>query len=212
MMYLPSFFAIACIVCCSEGHVLRGRAATDALSLESWGLAIGDWVAYQQAESEDRDFLMAQLDATESELLKLQHFVDAAGRSASVLAGLQISATPGAKNTSAPAKVAKNGTSPVAKEVVVAVAKKDVVPAAKAAAHSETKKDAADMDPAKLMASLGIPSMKLQGKAALAPMLALLKGLYDDSKQRIAQQNTREEVKEVVCNEGDRAQEEDGRH
>merc|ERR1719426_480556 len=51
----------------------------------------------------------------------------------------------------------------------------------------------AEMDPAKLVASLGIPSLKLKGKAALAPMLAMLKGLYDDSKSRIAQQNTREE-------------------
>merc|ERR1719421_511728 len=49
------------------------------------------------------------------------------------------------------------------------------------------------MDPAQLVASLGIPSLKLKGKAALAPMLAMLKGLYDDSKSRIAQQNTREE-------------------
>ena len=51
----------------------------------------------------------------------------------------------------------------------------------------------AEIDPAKLMASLGAPSMKLKGKAALAPMLAMLKGLYQDSKDRIAQQNAREE-------------------
>merc|ERR1719335_2122109 len=54
------------------------------------------------------------------------------------------------------------------------------------------------MDPAKLMASLGVPSMAgglgaLKGKMALAPMLAMLKGLYQDSKDRIAQQNAREE-------------------
>merc|ERR1719201_2607833 len=39
----------------------------------------------------------------------------------------------------------------------------------------------------------GIPSLKLKGKASLAPMLAMLKGLYEESKSRIAQQNTREE-------------------
>merc|ERR1719389_787121 len=54
------------------------------------------------------------------------------------------------------------------------------------------------MDPAKLMASLGVPRTAgglgaLKGKMALAPMLAMLKGLYQDSKDRIAQQNAREE-------------------
>merc|ERR1719311_1776701 len=54
------------------------------------------------------------------------------------------------------------------------------------------------MDPAKIMASLGLPNKlgKLSGaakKAALAPMLAMLKGLYQDSKDRISQQNAREE-------------------
>merc|ERR1719506_1724649 len=50
------------------------------------------------------------------------------------------------------------------------------------------------MDPAKLMASItggGLGALK--GKMALAPMLAMLKGLYQDSKDRIAQQNAREE-------------------
>merc|ERR1719281_26545 len=35
--------------------------------------------------------------------------------------------------------------------------------------------------------------MKLKGRAALAPMLAMLKGLYEDSKDRISQQNKRED-------------------
>merc|ERR1719158_2524616 len=47
------------------------------------------------------------------------------------------------------------------------------------------------------MASLGIPSMTsmkgIKGVAALVPMLGMLKGLYQDSKDRITQQNTREE-------------------
>merc|ERR1719158_228085 len=46
------------------------------------------------------------------------------------------------------------------------------------------------------MASLGIPSMTsmkgIKGVAALVPMLGMLKGLYQDSKDRITQQNTRE--------------------
>merc|ERR1719375_3044462 len=53
------------------------------------------------------------------------------------------------------------------------------------------------MDPTKVMASLGMPNLKsvkgLKGRAALAPMLAMLKGLYQDSKDRISQQNAREE-------------------
>merc|ERR1719247_2870863 len=53
------------------------------------------------------------------------------------------------------------------------------------------------MDPAKVAASLGLnlggAAKGLQGQAALAPMLAMLKGLYQESKERITEQNTREE-------------------
>merc|ERR1719359_1153740 len=52
------------------------------------------------------------------------------------------------------------------------------------------------MDPAKLVASLGLPNMgggKAKSAAMLVPMLGMLKGLYQDSKDRISQQNAREE-------------------
>merc|ERR1719359_1602673 len=52
------------------------------------------------------------------------------------------------------------------------------------------------MDPAKLVASLGLPNMgggKAKSAAMLVPMLGMLKGLYQDAKDRISQQNAREE-------------------
>merc|ERR1719174_2159203 len=49
----------------------------------------------------------------------------------------------------------------------------------------------------KMLASLKMPNLSgangLKGAAALAPMLAMLKGMYEDTKERISQQNTREE-------------------
>jgi len=169
----------------ANGHVLRGRGASLASSLE----ATEDWSAYTQAEAEDRNFLLAQLDATESELVGLQQFAQqAAGTN---FAGLQISAAPvvksSGKNVSTAAKPAA-ATQPAAK--AAPVAKKESVKAV-------AKPDAAEEDPAKIVAALGIPGLKsnpkLQGAMALAPMLAMLKGLYQDSKDRISQQNTREE-------------------
>jgi len=74
-----------------------------------------------------------------------------------------------------------------------------VKPEAKKVVATPTKKEAAKstkqqaMDPATMMASLHLPSMKLSGKAALAPMLAMLKGLYQDSKDRVSQSNVRED-------------------
>jgi glutaredoxin 2 len=186
-MWSSCFLALACIAPLGEGLLLRDQTAAATLSLED----SGDWAAYAQAETEDRNFLLSQLDDTESELLKLQQFVEMAGRKSNVLAGLQLSATPTAKSSSVP-----TAKSPVAKKDAAPVAKKETAAAKPApSAKSDVKKVAAtaEMDPAKLVASLGIPSLKLKGKAALAPMLAMLKGLYDDSKSRIASQNTREE-------------------
>jgi hypothetical protein len=172
--------AFACIVRCSEGIVLRGQAANSALSSE----ASGDLIACQQAETEDRNFLLAQLDDTESELVKLQQFLEVAGQKSRVLAGLQISATP-AKSAAKTVEVKKD-VAPAAKTAVKPLARKEAAPAVK-------KEAASAADPEKLMASLGSRIPQLKGTAALAPMLAMLKGLYEDSKSRIAQQNVREE-------------------
>merc|ERR1719247_3519129 len=79
-----------------------------------------------------------------------------------------------------------NATAAVKPTVKAPEAKKEKA----AVATNAAKKDAAqETDPAAVMASLHLPSLKLKGKAALAPMLAMLKGLYEDSKDRISQQN-----------------------
>jgi hypothetical protein len=173
----------------ADAAVLRATARAE--SLESSLELSGDWAAYEEAESEDRNFLLTQLDATEDELVKLEQFLKSAAKRSGVLAGLQISATPVKKN--ATVAVAPASKTPEAKQTApVKLAAKDVV-------KKEASKPAdKEMDPAKLMASLGVPSMAgglgaLKNQMALAPMLAMLKGLYQDSKDRIAQQNTREE-------------------
>lgn len=79
---------------------------------------------------------------------------------------------------------------PEAKPTVATTAAKKVAATPsvnKTATKAPAKKEA---DPAKLIASFGI---KLSGKAALAPMLAMLKGLYEESKDRISQANARED-------------------
>lgn len=138
--------------------------------------ASGEWAVLAEAESEDRSFLLGQLDETENELAKLQDSLEVAGRTTGGLVGLQISASPEVK----PAAKAPE-TKPVAKVAPVAVKKEAAKPAKN------------EMDPEKMMASVSVAGLKLKGAMALAPMLAMLKGLYQDSKDRIAQQNGREE-------------------
>jgi len=168
--------SLACAVVCSGSTVLRGRAALRTVSLSLETETSDDWAAYAEAESEDRNFLLTILGQTEDELVKLQQFLEASGSHTGVLAGLQISAAP------------VNKTAAVKPAVKAPEAKKEKA----AVATTVAKKDAAKVtDPAAVMASLHLPSLK--GKAALAPMLAMLKGLYEDSKDRISQQNTREE-------------------
>lgn len=166
-----------------EATLLRGHAESLSLSMEE--SESGDWAALAEAESEDQRFLLAQVDETESQLVQLQHFLEAAGRNKKVLAGLQISATPVNKKAEVAAKPAAKSPEPK-KEVKEVAAKKDTA-----------KEKKQDMDPTKVAASLGIPSLSsvkgLMGKAALAPMLAMMKGLYEDSKSRISEQNVREE-------------------
>jgi len=154
---------------CGQAAILRGR--TESLSLQLQESA--DWASLSEAsaaESEDRSFLMAQLDETESELKKLQQFV----------AGLQIPTTP----------IDKKASVAVENTVKMPEPKKEKV------AKTPAPKIAKDLDPAKVAASLGIPSLSavkgLKGQMALAPMLAMLNGLYEESKERISQQNVRE--------------------
>jgi len=153
-MQLCCHFVVLALATLADASVLRGKAESLSLQLQlqEQELESGDLAILEQAEAEDRAFLLSQLDATESQLLKIQEL-----------------ATP----------------APAAK-----------APEAKAAAKPAEK----ELDPVKMAASLGVPNLPnlgaikgLKGQMALAPMLAMLKGLYDDSKDRIAQQNTREE-------------------
>jgi len=163
-MYWSRIVLAVAFVACGEGALLRGHA----VSLEAE--ASGDLAALiSEAESEDRNFLFAQIDQTESDLVQLQRLLNA------TVKATEAKKAPEAKKQEAPA---------AKKEAVTAVAKK------------EDKEE----DPAKVMASLGMPAMPslssvkgMKGAAALAPMLAMLKGLYQDSKDRISQQNVREE-------------------
>jgi len=149
----------------SQGVVLRGSAEAESLEVS----VSGDWAILDQAEAADRSFLLAQLSDTESQLLKIQQAAAPEAKKAEVKA-------PVAKKEAAPAAAAKKVTPPA--------------PAAKAEKHGEES-------PEEMLKSLGMPKMPnvkgLVGKAALAPMLGMLKGLYEDSKDRISQQNTREE-------------------
>jgi len=135
--------------------------------------------------------LLTQLDETEDELVKLQQSLESAGtaslKKTGFLAGLQISAAP-------VAKVAEKKTT-----VETKLASKAVKKAAPVAKVPEVKKAAAVKSVAKLeavktapKAMVHLPKMKLQGAAALAPMLGMMKSLYDNSKERISQQNARE--------------------
>jgi len=140
--------AVAVFATGNQAVVLRGSAESLEVSEN------GEWAVLSEAEAEDRNFLVSQLDQTESQLVKLQKELEA----------------------------------PVAKKVEAPVAKKVAAPAAK----KEKEESPQDM-----LKSLGLPKMpdvkSMMGKAALAPMLGMMKSLYEDSKERISQQNTREE-------------------
>jgi len=139
---------------------LRSRTASQGLSVQTSTETLGDLIAsVAEAESEDRQFLISQLDATEKDLLKLEELVEPQ----------------------------KNATKAEASKEVAK--KAPPAPVAKA----DKKPAAVPEDPAQLMASLKLKTKGLMGKAALAPMLAMLKGMYEESKERIAQQNVREE-------------------
>merc|ERR1719253_622108 len=123
--------------------------------------------------------------------MKLQQSLESAGEASSkkmgFLAGLQISAAP-------VAKVATNKASVELKSATKSI--KDAAPVAKAPEKKKAVavKLAANVAAAKPVpeAMANRPATKLQGAAALAPMLAMMKSLYDDSKERISQQNARE--------------------
>lgn len=167
---------------CGDASVLRGKSESLSLQLEE----SDEWSILSEAsahEAEDRSFLLSQLDQTELQLKNLEELVAAP-------------ATPAEKKATPVAPAA-----PAPKKEAAPVAKKEAAPAAPAA-KKEVAKTAAvavkeEADPMKMLASLKMPNLSgakgLAGAAALAPMLAMLKGMYEDTKERISQQNVREE-------------------
>jgi len=126
------------------------------------------WIAYSKMAVQERSFWFSELSSTEAALLLLQKAANVTTNNATIKGPIK--------------------TKVVNSTVAVVVGK-----AAPASKIATAKADLKSMDPSQMMKSLGIPSLHLSGNAALAPMLAMLKGLYADSKDRIAQQNAREE-------------------
>jgi hypothetical protein len=172
------FSILVCASRTSDGAVLRGQSTSLTLNFDA---------SASEMEFEDRTFLYSQLDETESELVKLQDYLESWTNTGS-LAGVQSSVTN--KNATAEKLTNKTDTAPknvhdTAEEIT------NKTHNAPKGVHAKTAATVA-VDPAKLLASLGA-SKKLQGTAMLAPMLAMLKGMYEDSKNRISQVNARED-------------------
>jgi len=182
-MRWSSLAVLLAFAVCGEASVLRGHAESLSLQLEESSESLSSEAILSEAseqESEDRTFLLSQLDETESQLQQLKVLATPVDKKAAVVAP---------KKEAAPV---------VKKEVVTQAAKKEVASTpVKEVTKMSAKEATKDLDIAK---SLGLPSMPslssvkgLKGAMALAPMLAMLKGLYEDSKERISQQNVREE-------------------
>jgi hypothetical protein len=134
---------------------------------------------FEAAETEDQNFLATQWRALENDMMRLQQeFTKEETRNNGFL---QI----------------RNKTSPVAKVETAKVETAKEKPKEKA--KSETKKLAAKMEPseekrpADRLATAESMMKGLTGKAMLAPMLGMLKSMYDDQKKRIGEINKREQ-------------------
>mmetsp|Transcript_71327 Transcript_71327/g.136037 ORF Transcript_71327/g.136037 Transcript_71327/m.136037 type:complete len:317 (-) Transcript_71327:232-1182(-) len=170
MQMATRFFVMSALVAGVTSVMLR---TTQRASVSS-SSASSAWIAYTEMAVQERSFWLSELTSTESALLLLQKAATAPSQATN--AGKQTKNASSSRGVGAPKALVHNNST------------------AKTPAHKNASaKDLKSIDPAQLMKSLGIPSLKLSGKAALAPMLAMLKGLYDDSKERIAQQNVREE-------------------
>jgi len=184
-MRCSSLALVLAFAVCSDAAILRGHAESLSTQLQE----SGEWAALSEAavaESEDRSFLLAQLDETESELKKLQQLAE-------LLAPVDKLAI-GAAKPAVKMPETKKATAPATKKEAVTQA------AMKKEAKTPAQKIPKDLDPTKVASSLGMPTLPslsavkaMKNQAALAPMLAMLHGLYDESKERISQQNVREE-------------------
>lgn len=146
----------------------------------------------EAAETEDKNFLATQWRALESEMMMLQK--NLATEEAPSSGFLQVHANPVAKAETTKEKPKKKADANAGK-----MEPKDL---SKPKAASEQKKLAAKTEQSK--ASAAPPAMDrlaqtqammkgLEGQAMLAPMLGMLKSMYDDQKKRIGDLNKREQ-------------------
>jgi hypothetical protein len=155
------------------GHSLDLGLARRSSSLSS------SWSSeFEAAEAEERRYLATQWDSVEAELEELQRAA--------------VSAVPEAKAKEVVKPQAKPKTEQVAKPDKRSAAKAEAQALVKAAAGKEDKKVADLAAQAMGMANLGNLARAKNSPAALAPMLAMLKGLYENGRDRIADLNKRE--------------------
>jgi len=160
---------------------------------------------FEAAETEDQNFLVQQWRALESDMLKLQKnfAMDDVHRSGF----LQLHESPAAKAVAAKVEPKDQPKAAVAKEEPnekskAQAGKMEPQGSKKLKAKSEPKKAAAKMEPAPAskpestgdrLAATEAMMKGLTGQAMLAPMLGMLKGMYDDQKKRIGELNKREQ-------------------
>jgi len=143
--------------------------ALESESESSLSRFISEHRKYQAAEAEDRNFLVTQWRALESDILKLQQEIAVEESHSSGF--LQIRTTPVTK---------------------VESSKAENKPKEKGQAGKIEPKEVASPQMDRLAATERM--MKgLTGKAMLAPMLSMLKGMYDDQKKRIGDINKKEQ-------------------
>lgn len=140
------------------------------------GTFLGATVATSDAEAEvsEQRFLVAQWQVLESELLQLQSALAEPGKNST-----------GKNSTAKEEKPSKNSTAKQA----------PLVPSAKvqvATKHKDSEDKVHDDIKNKLSMVKGLMKGKM-GTAMLKPMLAMLKGLYEDQKKRIGDLNKKEE-------------------
>eukprot|EP00747_Dinoflagellata_sp_TGD_P186485 gnl/TRDRNA2_/TRDRNA2_43519_c0_seq1.p1 gnl/TRDRNA2_/TRDRNA2_43519_c0~~gnl/TRDRNA2_/TRDRNA2_43519_c0_seq1.p1 ORF type:complete len:305 (+),score=102.40 gnl/TRDRNA2_/TRDRNA2_43519_c0_seq1:68-982(+) len=134
-------------------------------------LTASQQVAYERqlAEQDDERFLAAQWGALEGELQLLSRALNDMDASSREISSLQIGAAPKKENRT------KKAAAPVK-------------------AVNQTKAEAAKSVADGIMAKLRGSDKSIASQVALAPMLEMLKGLYEDQKKRITELNKREEA------------------
>jgi len=169
-----TLLALALAALAAPAHALDLAEARRSSSVSS------SWSSeFEAAEAEERRFLASQWDSVEAELEELQR--------AAILVAPEAKAQKVVKQPQAKPKSEQQ-----AKPDKRSTAKAEAEALVKAAAGKEDKKVADLAAQAMGMANLGNLARDKNNPAALAPMLAMLKGLYENGRDRIADLNKRE--------------------